>query len=162
MRTNLATLLPEIHEYLESRHIAVFHGAPRGEEDSRVVYWDTARYPDYRAYIASAEIAQARLVTVHGTEFDEDVIDDAMERLEESTLPREERRSIEQRLRELRGYSGFISQIELSFDIGSRVYIFELRTDWYDELNELLYRLDEAFEETEEDDGLGGGYFSKN
>jgi hypothetical protein len=162
MRSNLETMRGEIRDYLESRNIAVFHGSPRGMDDSASILWDTERHPDYRAFISAAETAGVRLITLHANEFSEEVIDDAIDRLEESTLPRDERRSAEQRLKELRGYSGFICQIELSFDLGARTYIFELRTDWYDDLNELLYRIDEAFEEDDESDALGGGYFSKN
>ena len=162
MRSNLENLRSEIRDYLDSRNIAVFYGTARASEDSAAVYWDSDRYPDYRAFISAAETAGVKLLTLHANEFDEDVIDDALERLEESTLGRDERRAAEQRLREMRGYSGFVCQIELSFDLGSRVYVFELRTDWYNDLSEMLYRIDDAFEEEDDSDALGGGYFSKN
>ncbi len=161
MKSNLESLRSEIRDYLESRNIAVFHGAAHGSEDSAAIYWDTEHYPDYRAFVAAAETAGVKLITLHADEFDEEVIDEAMDRVEESALPREERRSVEQRLREMRGYSGFVCQIELSFHLGSIRYIFELRTDWYDDLNELMYRIDEA-DNDEDSDTLGGGYFSKN
>jgi len=164
MKANLDTLRTEIREYLESRNIAVFHGVSRGAEEV-TVYWDMQRHPDFREFVSAAEAAGIRLITLHAEEFSDDVIDDALERVDESALSREERRTTEARLREMRGYTGFVCQIELTFDLGSRVYMFELRTDWYNELNDLLYSVDDAFEGEEEGDGgdaLGSGYFSKN
>src|SRR5438552_3670861 len=121
MKLNLETLRSEIQEYLESRGIVVFHGCPRSGEPSASVFWDTAHHPDYRMFLAAAEAAGARLVTLQAREFIGEMIDDALERLEESDLPREEQRAIEMRLREMRGYAGFTCQIELSFDLGQRV-----------------------------------------
>ena len=43
----------------------------------------------------------------------------------------DERRMTERRLKELRAYDGFTCAIELSFDMGQRAYIFELRTDFW-------------------------------
>jgi hypothetical protein len=164
MRLNLETLRPEIQEYLESRGMVVFHGYPRSGDPSVPVFWDTQRHPDYRMFLAAAEAAGARLLTLYAREFTDDLVDDALERLEESGLPRDEQRAIEMRLREMRGYAGFTCHIELSFDLASRVYVFDLRTVWFDDLNDLLDRIDDAYGEgDEEDEGpLGGGYFSKN
>ncbi len=100
-------------------------------------------------------------MTLHAHEFSEDVIDDALERLEASGLPREERRTMEQRLREMRGYAGFTCQIELSFDLAPRTYVFELRTEWFDELDEILDEIDGASGE-ENEKGPLGGYYSNN
>jgi len=161
MRANLDTVRSEIQEYLESRGIAVFHGIPRGSEDA-AVYWDTARYPDYRTYLTAAEAAGVRLVTLYANEFSDEVVDDALSRLEESSLPRDDRREIEQQLRKVRGYSGFTCQIELSFDLAPRVYVFDLRTEWYEELSDVLDRIDDAYAEGDDEDPLGGSFFSKN
>jgi hypothetical protein len=165
MKLNLETLRAEIQGHLESQGIVVFHGYPRSGEASSLVLWDTERHPDYRMFLAAAKAAGVRLVTLYAREFTGDLIDDALERLEESDLPREEHRAVEMRLREMRGYAGFTCQIELSFDLAPRVYVFDLRTEWFDDLNDLLDRIDEAYEGEgdEEDSGpLGGGYFSKN
>jgi hypothetical protein len=164
MKLNLETLRSEIQEYLESRGIVVFHGYPRSGEPSASVFWDTEHHPDYRMFLAAAEAAGARLVTLHAREFTGEMIDDAVERLEESDLPRDEQRAIEMRLREMRGYAGFTCQIELSFDLGPRVYVFDLRTEWFDDLDDLLDRIDDAFggEDEEDEEPLGGGYYSKN
>jgi hypothetical protein len=53
----------------------------------------------------------------------------------------------------------------LAFDLAPRVYILDLRTEWFDDLNELVERIEDAYHD--EDDGpeeepLSGGYFSKN
>jgi len=160
MKLNLDSLRPEIQEYLESRGIAVFHGVPRGDE-APAVYWNLETHPDYRTFLAAAEAAGVRIVTLYANEFDADVIDEAMERLNESGLERDDRRALEQRLREMRGYGGFTCQIELSFDVAPRVYVFDLRTDWFEDLNEMLHRIDEAREERDDEEPLHG-YFSKN
>lgn len=162
MRANLDTVRSEIQDYLESRGIAVFHGIPRGSEDAATVYWDNARYPDYRTYLAAAEAAGIRLVTLYANEFSDEVVDDALTRLEESSLPRDDRREIEQQLRQVRGYSGFTCQIELSFDLAPRVYVFDLRTEWYEELSDVLDRIDDAYAGNDDEDPLGGSFFSKN
>jgi hypothetical protein len=161
MRLNLDNLRAEIQEHLESRGMAVFHGLPRGEQTA-AIYWDTHRHPGYESFVAAAQAAGVRLVTLYANEFHPDVIEDALERLEGSILSREERREFESRLRELRGYAGFICQIELSFDLAARTYIFELRTEWFEELNEMLHEIDEAYSEEDDEEPLGSGYFSKN
>ena len=161
MRSNLETLRSEIQEYLESRGIAVFHGAPRVGEFA-VVYWDLEHHPDFRSYIATAAAAGVRMVTICATQFHDELIDEAQERLDQSSLARDERRSLEQRLREMRGYAGFTCQIELSFDLSPRVYVFDLRTDWYEDFSDLLDQIDDAEEDEDDEDPLGGGYFSKN
>ena len=84
------------------------------------------------------------------------------QRMEEAELEREERRAIEMRLRECSGFTGFTCQIELSFDAGPRVYIFDLRTDWFEDISDLLDRIDEARRDPQDDPGPTGPYFSKN
>jgi hypothetical protein len=159
MKLNLDTLRSEIQEYLTSHDIAVFHGLPRAQEIP-AVYWDNQSHPDYREFLNVAEKAGVRLVTLYANEFSSEVIDDAETHLD--SLPREERRELESRLRQMRGYTGFICQIELSFDLAPRVYVFDVHTDWYEELNELLDQIEEAEDSGEEESPLGGGYFSKN
>lgn len=160
MKLNLDTMRSEIQDYIEARGIAVFHGAPRGD-DAPAVYWNIETHPDYRTFLATAEAAGVRIVTLYANEFDADVIDEAVERLNESGLGRDERRAVEQRLGEMRGYGGFTCQIELSFDVAPRVYVFDLRTDWFEDLDDMLHRIDDAHEEPE-DEGPLHGYFSKN
>jgi hypothetical protein len=67
---------------------------------------------------------------------------------------------MERRLREMRRYEGYTCQIELSFDLPPRIYVFDLRTEWFQELSDMLDQIDEASDEPD----LPGpsGYFSKN
>ena len=60
----------------------------------------------------------------------------------------------------MRRYDGYTCQIELSFDLPTRVYVFDLRTEWFQELSDMLDQIDQASEGPE----LPGppGYFSKN
>jgi len=156
---NLDTLRSEIQDYVETRGMALFQGFSRAE-DIPAVYWDVNAHPDFRDFVNVAEKAGARLITMFANEFSSDVVEDAEQRLE--SLPREERRELESRLRKIRGYTGFICQIELSFDLAPRVYVFDLHTDWYEDLNDILDQIEEAESEDEDDTPLGGSYFSKN
>ncbi len=159
MKPNLDSLRSEIEHELESRGMAVFHGFPRMHE-APAVYWDSEAHPDYREFLDVAQKCGVKLVTLYANEFSNDLIEDAEQRLE--SIPREERREMEATLRRLRGYAGFISQIELSFDFAPRVYIFDLHTDWFDDLNDLLDQIGEAEEEDDDGETPLGGYFSKN
>ncbi len=162
MKLNLDTMRLEIQEYLESHGMVVFHGYPRGGEQTPAVYWDTDTHPDYQAFLSAAEKAGVRLVTLYANQFTELLIEDAIDRLEESALPRENRRTLEARIREMRVYTGFTCQIELSFDLSPRVYIFDLHTEWFNDFNDMLDLIDDAYGEGEDEEPLGGGYFSKN
>ncbi len=103
-----------------------------------------------------------KIVTFYYRSFSLDQIDSALDQLEDTNLTREEKRSFETRLRQLQAYEGFTCAVELSFSVDGQVYSFELHTDWYEALNDILAELDAASEEEEEDDGTLGGYFSKN
>jgi hypothetical protein len=160
MKLNLDSVRAEIQEYLESRGIAVFPAFPGIDEDAPVVQWDTEHYPDYQAFLAVAEAAGVKLVALHANEFHDDVIDQAQKRLAESNIAGAERSAMERRLREMRRYEGYTCQIELSFDLPPRIYVFDLRTEWFQELSDMLDQIDEASDEPD----LPGpsGYFSKN
>lgn len=160
MKQNLDTVRAEIQEYLESRGIAVFQAFPGIEEDAPVVHWDTEHHPDYHAFLAVAEAAGVKLVALHANEFHDDVIDETQRRLAESTLSGAERAAMERRIREMRRYDGYTCQIELSFDMPPRTYVFDLRTEWFQDLSDMLDQIDEASDLHD----LPGppGYFSKN
>ncbi len=167
MTQNLNTLRTQIQEHLESRKLVVFHGFLGSAGSHPCAYWDTHGRPDYREFVAAAEACGARLLTMLTQEFGSDTIDDAVESLEEAHLERDDHRALEMRLREMRAYEGFTCMIELSFDHAGRQYVFEVRTEWFDEFNELRDHIDAALdaEDDDEDDDatpLGGGYFSKN
>lgn len=160
MKQNLNTLKTEIQEYLESHGFAVFHGyAPN--DDEKTTYWDCVRRPDYREFLQAAEAAGARLIVFHEQEFLAEILDDSIERLKDSDLDSGEQRDLERRLEEMRIYDGMVGMLELSFDLHGRLYIFDLRTDWYEEISDMLDDID-ANRPADEDDGPIGSYFSNN
>ncbi len=164
MRSNLDSLLNEIQEYLQTRDIVIFQSFPRSGEPGTSVYWDTERHPDFREFLGAAEAAGVRMVTLYSRELEEDLIEDALEQLTGAAIDRDERRSMESRLKEIRGYAGFTCQIELSFDLAARTYVFDLRTDWFDDFNDLVDRIEDSYDDEDEGETpmSGGGYFSRN
>ena len=160
MKPNLDALKTEIEQYLEETGLAVFYGYSRALESTPAVYWDCDQYSDYRRFVQAARTAGAKIIVFHQRTFLSEQVDDALEQLSASNLPREEHREFEQRLTEMRRYDGFVSAIELSFDHEGRVFLFDLRTEWYDELTEILDEIQALA--PDEDDGTMGGYFSKN
>ncbi len=162
MRLNLDTLRTEILEEIQSQGMVVFHSFPRSGEPLPAVYWDTEMHPDYRAFLNAASAAGVKMMTFFVREFSGEMIEDAWDRLNEVTLTREEHRMIEAQLRESATYTGFTCQIELSFDVGPRVYIFDLRTEWFEDLSDLLDRLEDAHDSHADDPEPPGPYFSKN
>ena len=164
MRPNLNTLCGEIEEHLESRGMVVFRSFPRAESENHIhgaIYWDSEHHPDYREFIQAASAAGARLVTVYAREFTAELVENALAELSDSELERDERRALELRLNEMRAYEGFICQIELSFDHAQRTYVFDIRTDWFEELNNLIERMEDFFEDDEDENPLSG-YYSNN
>jgi hypothetical protein len=104
-----------------------------------------------------------KIIVFNHQAFSLDQIDEALEQLDETDFTREEKRNYETRLRQLQGYEGFTCSLELSFSLDGRIYVYELHTDWYETLNNILAELDTAIEEAEEEDeGPIGGYFSNN
>ena len=160
---NLDTLKTEIETFLETEGFAVFYGYSRGLDSLPIVYWDCERYPDYKLFVKAAKAAGTKVLVFHQRELSPEQIDDAIDQLEASDMPREEHRNIERRLNDLRVYEGFTCALELSFDYQGRVFLFDLRTEWYDELSELMSDLQAIESESEdEEDNPMGGYFSKN
>jgi hypothetical protein len=114
-------------------------------------------------FLETAKQSGVRLVVFHYREFSPDYLGDAADRLEAAELPREDQRRLEHRLGALRDYEGFTCSIELSFDLGCRVYHFSLRTEWYEDLLDILDEIDASYpEEEEEGEEPMGGYFSRN
>jgi hypothetical protein len=159
---NLDTLKREIVEYLDSGGFAVFHSSPGALEGLPMVLWDTQRYPDYQLFLEVARKSGTAVMLFATREFESADIDELVERLNESSLPRDERREYESRLREMRIYEGVTCSLELAFDYNSRLYVYEVQPDWYEEFlaveDEIVSRIDD---DESEDDSLGG-YFSKN
>jgi len=163
MSLNLDALKEEIDQHLKEHNVNVFHGYSRLLDSLPIIYWDVEHYPDFKEFLGVARNAGARVVVFHQREFTSDHIEDALERLESGEVPAEERRSMERRLKELRVYEGFTCAIELSFDHEGRIYVFDLRSEWYEELSDILEDISGYTTDLEEDDeGPISGYFSQN
>ena len=162
MKPNLNGLRSEIEAHLAELGLAIFHGRPRNSESAAAIYWDCDRSPDYKLFLKAAATCGVKLVVYHMREFSLAELDDALDELTSCELDRDELREYERRLSKLRVHDGAVCEIELSYDVDGRVYIFNLSTDWYDELSELQDEIRMMSVEADEDDSPLGGYFSKN
>ena len=165
MKPNLDEMKTEIPSEIESRGLAVFPGFSRIMDQIPIVFWDSEKSPDYRAFLDTAGKVGAKVVVFHNREFAAELVEDALERLQDATsLAREEQRAYDRRLREMRVYDGFTCALELSFDKDGIAYMFEVRTEWFDELNEILEDLEASVPDEDGDDDADpiGGFFSKN
>ena len=162
MFANLEQLQREILAQLNERDLVVFRSYPRGPEiGADAVYWDSDGHPDYHDFLDSAQAAGVRMVTLSAQTLTPEMIEDALEHLGSTRVERDERRTIEGQLKELRRYEGFLCQLELSFSLDRRTYIFEAATEWYDDLTELLERIENSFG-TAQDQSPLGGFYSNN
>lgn len=163
MKPNLDTLKTEIEHYLEESGMAVFYGYSRALESMQCIYWDCDDYPDYKLFVKAAQTAGVKMIVFHQRAFSAEQVDDALEQLAGCDMPREEYHELERRLNDVRVYDSFICAIELSFDYQGRVFIFDLRTGWYEELSEILDEIQIMDAESDDDsDTPMSGYFSKN
>ena len=163
MDLNLDTLKHEILEYLGATGLAVFHSSPGCLDGQSMVLWDSDRHPDYQMFLDVARKIGVQVILFASREFESAEIEEAVEHLEECELPREEYREYESRLHELRSYEGVTCTLELAFDYNSRLHVYEVQPDWYEEFlgidEELISRM--SGDDMDDDDSLGG-YYSKN
>ena len=162
MDLNLDTLKREIVDYLDSNGFAVFHSSPGALEGLPMVLWDTQRYPDYQLFLDVARKSGSIVILFATREFESADIDELVERLNECGLARDERREYESRLREMRIYEGVTCSLELAFDYNSRLYVYEVQPDWYEEFLAVEDEIASRIEDEESGDDSLGGYFSKN
>lgn len=144
--------------------MAVFRSYPRADAESSLpgaVYWDSESHPNYQEFVEAAWAAGVRMVTLYAREFTSDIVENALAQLSDTELDRDEQRAIEARLNEIRAYEGFTCQIELSFDHAQRTYVFDLRTDWFEELSELAERIEDSYQDEGDENPLSG-YYSNN
>ena len=136
MDLNLEPLKREILAYLDASEFAVFHSSPGGLDSLPMVLWDSERYPDYRMFLEVARKAGVKIVLFASCELE---------------------------AADLRVHEGVTCSIELAFDFNSRIYIYELQPDWYDDFVNLEEEIMAHVPDSEEDeDGSLGGYYSKN
>ena len=162
MKQNLDGLKTEIEQHLAEAGLAAFYSHARALDSTPTVFWDCTQHPDYREFIQAALAANVKLMVFYQREFSVEQIDDAMEQLSDGDLPRDDYRDFERRLKQARAYDGFVCEIELSFSHDGSLFVFDLRTDWYRELTEVLGEIDVLTGMDEVDDDSIGGYFSKN
>ena len=162
MPSNLDTLAEEIRQYLTTEHFVVFRCLSRTEEDSSVVLWDAEQNPDYKSFLECALQLGVRLVHFHCRQFSVQHREEALDQLEECELSRDEKRALERRIKDLAIYEGLTCVIELSFDFESRVYLYELRAEWYDEWHDVLDEIEDAVPDHSGDEPFGPGYYSNN
>lgn len=166
MDLNLDTIKHEIQEYLNSKEFAVFWSSPGGLEGNPMVLWDAEKHPDYQMFLEVAHKAGVKLILFGSREFDGEDLDDLVQQLDVCGLTREEHRDYESRLRDLRPHTGKTCSLELAFDHHSRLYVYELQPDWYEEYlgleEEILERLTDGGEMNDDEDPGLGGYYSKN
>ena len=166
MDLNLDTLKREILEYLDASGLAVFHGCPGGLDGQPMVLWDTERHPDYQTFLEVAVKSETRLIIFASREFVAADTEDLLSQLDDLELTRDEKRDYEKRLRTLRIHEGATCSLELAFDYHSRLYVYEMQPDWYDEFlsveDELVALITEPEGMDDDDHEPLGGYFSKN
>jgi hypothetical protein len=166
MNLNLDSLKDEIQTYLDAEGFLTFHGWAPPLAPAREARWNTETHSDFRDFLRIAREAGVRIVAFHSSQFNAEVVDEAMDQLEGSDVSREDMRRFERRFRELREYDGFTHEIELSFDHGGRTYVFELETEWYESFEDLLDELDLSVpgddDDDEEDGPMDSGFFSNN
>ena len=162
MALDLETLRKEVETFLHESGTPVFHGYHRMLDALNQVSWDVDGHPDFREFVMAGRKAGAKIIVYSHRAFSLDQIDEALDQLEDSNLTREEKRSFEARLRQLQAYEGFTCALELSFNLDGQVYLYELYTDWYQAMTDILAELDASIDVEEEGDDTLGGYFSKN
>jgi hypothetical protein len=160
---NLETLKREMVAYLEASDFAVFYSDPGGLKSMPLVLWDVERYPDYQMFLDVARKAGIKMVLFGAAEFDAADLDELGEQIEEGEFTREEQREFQARIRKLRSHNGAICSLELAFDLHSRLYVYDVQPDWYDEFcdleEEIMARI--ADNDPDDDESLGG-FYSKN
>jgi hypothetical protein len=165
---DLDTLKQEILAYLDASTFAVFRSYPGGLEGMPLICWDCERFPDYRMFLEAAQKLQVQLILMATREFEQTEIDEEAEELDATDLPRDERRAFDTRLAKYKKYTGQICSLELAFDHNSRMYVYEVHPDWYDEFVELSEEITENLEmgdddeDDEKEEGGMGGFYSNN
>jgi hypothetical protein len=159
---NLDTLKTDIAQHLEKSGLAVFYGYSRAGDSESAVFWDCEQYPDYKLFVQAAQTAGVKVMVFHQRKFAFEQVEGGLEQLADCGLPQDEFREFERRLKAMRIHDGKTCAIELSFDHEGRVFLFDLRTEWYDQLSDILEEIEFIGSDSDEDDTPMGGYYSKN
>jgi hypothetical protein len=165
MAVDLTALKEEVLSQLAQEDFAIFY-ADSGSEGLNVIHWDIKRHPHFAEFLRTAEKCGSKLVMFYERRFSQVSIDEILERLENSELSREERRSYESRLKELQKFEGFTCELEISFEHGHHIYVYQARTDWFEEFEDIFADVavgdSDLYDDEDEEDGPISGYFSRN
>ncbi len=155
MDLNLDTLKREILEYLEARGFAVFHSSPGGLEGQPMVLWDAERHPDYQISWKSRqeERDQADHCSPRANSQPERYWTICWRNWTNAISTREEQRDYRSAAcASCASIEGVTCTLELAFDYHSRLYVYEVQPDWYDEFLSIEDEIVSQSESGEEDE----------
>ncbi len=164
MTFDLAATKTDILTQLEQEGFATFF-SESSMDGINVIYWDTKRHPAVHEFLQVAKRCGCLLIVFYERTFSQVSIDETLERLQEAELNREEKRSYELRLKELQKFEGFTCELDVAFTHDQQIYLYQLRTDWFEEFEDIFADVAvgeiDTFEEDDEE-GPVSGYFSRN
>ena len=165
MDLNLDTLKASISEHLERSEFAVFRHDPGVFDANLVITWDTETYPDFQMFLDAARKLGIRMILFAAREFNAAELAETEEELEESEMPRDDKREYAKTLQTFRQNADATCSIELAFHFETHFYLYEARSDWYDDFvgisDEIVAFGEEGNGEADSEDGMGG-FYSKN
>jgi hypothetical protein len=165
---DLDSLKTELLDYIAAEGFAIFRSQAGSLEGLPMIFWDTDAHPEYKAFLTAAKTVGARILIFGHRQFQAEEIDDALQQIEECEFGRDEKRSMERSLTDLRPFVGSTCTLEMAFDHQGRLYVFELVSAWFQkfaDLSDLLLAAssgDGDGEDEDESDSSFGGYYSKN
>lgn len=172
VRPNPEILKDEIPEHLQQEGFVVFPVDPALWPAAQAVWWDTARQPDYRAFVATAKALDVRLMLFFREELNEDHLEGLEEMLEGVSIEPMEYREIARTVGQLRSHLGFTGRVGIGFTYAGSLYWFEVEAPWFEEMEKLQEELqilsagyrgpltDE--DEDEDEDPPMGNFYSRN
>ena len=130
-----------------------------------MVLWDTEHHPDYQMFLEVARKTGIKLILFATREFERRRHRRAG-RSSSKTCELHARRAARLPIapaRSARRTKAQTCSLELAFDYNSRLYVYEVQPDWYEDSSDLDEEIiAESADDDMEDDGSLGGYFSKN
>ncbi len=87
MKLNLEVLKDEILSQLKAQGLVVFHGVRRRGDSRPAAYWDAERTPEFSEFLVTAKQAGAKMVVFSHLQFAAEMLEDALDQLDEYELP---------------------------------------------------------------------------
>jgi hypothetical protein len=115
-------------------------------------------------FLDAARKLGVRMILFAARTFEEAELAEAEEDLESSEMPRDDRRDYAKTLDAFREHASSTCAIELAFQFETHFYLYEARSDWYDEfvgITEEVMAFGASDDEEDSDSSLGG-FYSKN